>query len=61
MPKILTSFDYPPIPDRSSDWSAWIDGQEELGTGRGRTEAEAIEDLRERLDRFQASRQELAR
>lgn len=48
--RILTSFDYPPIPDRSMDWSAWIDGKEEMATGYGRTKAAAIEDLLEQLE-----------
>ena len=59
--KIRTSFDYPPIPVRSSDWSAvtddyeaWPDGEDGWTTshpcGRGATEAEAIADLAEQLD-----------
>jgi hypothetical protein len=47
---ILTSFDYPPIPDRRWDWSAWHDGREESNIGRGTTEAEAIADLKEQTD-----------
>ena len=26
--KIITSFDYPPIPYRECDWSAWLDGSD---------------------------------
>lgn len=56
--KIETSFDYPPIPDRSMDWSA-VDGDTYDGApdthppcpiGRGRTEAEAIADLLEKIE-----------
>lgn len=44
--RIRTSYVFPPIPDRSHDWQAWIDGDEESGPyGHGRTEQEAIEDL----------------
>lgn len=51
--KIRTTFDFPPIPDRSFDWSAideeTYDGAEDSGNrhqvGRGRTEQEAIDDL----------------
>lgn len=51
MSKIVTSFDNPPIPVRSCDWSACYDGFEEDGpTGRGATEAEAIADLTESYD-----------
>lgn len=48
---VRTSHDYPPIPIRTLDWSAWIDGFEEDGPyGHGKTEAEAIADLREALE-----------
>ena len=44
--KIVTNFDYPPIPDRSRDWVAYFDGDDEYGPwGYGSTEAEAIADL----------------
>lgn len=44
--RIRTSFVNPPIPDRSHDWQAWIDGDEERGPyGFGHTEEEAIADL----------------
>ena len=46
MRKIVTSHDYPPIPDRSMDWCAYYDGEEEAGGyGYGPTEAEAISDF----------------
>ncbi|CAB4130545.1 hypothetical protein UFOVP130_13 [uncultured Caudovirales phage] len=49
--EIRTSFDYPPIPTRELDWSAWVDGREEWKTGRGPTEVHAvialIEDIEE--------------
>lgn len=47
---ILTSFDNPPIPERSCDWSAWIEGSEEWLTGRGPTREAAIADLLEQID-----------
>lgn len=50
MNKIITVNVYPPIPDRRFDWCAYHDGEEELNRGGwGRTEAEALEDLR-RMD-----------
>jgi hypothetical protein len=59
--KIQTSFDYPPIPIRSMDWSAIdsdtydvdcdVDGYFSCGpVGRGATEQEAIDDLLEQLE-----------
>jgi hypothetical protein len=50
--KIKTEYVFPPIPDRSNDWSAIDDDTYDgLGSpiGRGPTEAEAIEDLKEKL------------
>lgn len=61
--EIRTNFDYPPIPNRNMDWSAWIDGsidpdwdgeseqfvQPGLCVGHGRTEQEAIEDLKSQI------------
>lgn len=46
-PKIITSHVFPPIPQRCFDWSAHIDGREEGPYGFGRTEQEAIRDLKE--------------
>lgn len=43
---IVTSFDYPPIPCRDADWSAYIDPEGRVG--HGATEAEAIADLMEK-------------
>ena len=56
--KIVTHFDPKPIPDRQFDWTALdestYDGAEDSSTrheiGYGRTEAEAIADLRRLLD-----------
>lgn len=55
--KIITHFDPKPIPDRQFDWYAVdenYDGAEDSSTrheiGYGRTEAEAIADLRRLLD-----------
>lgn len=49
--KIRTEFVYPPIPDRSFDWSAVDDDTYDYDApiGRGATEQEAIEDLQEQL------------
>lgn len=49
--KIITSFDFPPIPIRNFDWSAVTDNYDEgAPVGHGRTEAEAIADLQWQLD-----------
>ena len=46
MRKIVTNYEFPPIPDRRFDWCAYYDGDEESGRiGRGATEAEAIRDF----------------
>ena len=59
--KIKTSFDYPPIPNRNFDWSAWdedtYDGAEDSHPsarviGRGPTESAAINDLLEQLEEY---------
>lgn len=43
---IRTVHDYPPIPTRNMDWSAYYEGREEAGPyGHGPTEAAAIADL----------------
>jgi len=62
---IKTNFDYPPIPVRNLDWSAWDDdtydcsyeGEDETGhhwssspVGHGATEQEAIDDLLSQLE-----------
>jgi len=53
--KIITRFDYPPIPIRCFDWSAVTDNYDGPGSphGHGATEAEAIADLQEQLDETQ--------
>lgn len=54
--KIRTNFEYPPIPIRDYDWSAIDDNtydgapDSHCPIGRGRTEAQAIEDLLEQLE-----------
>jgi len=60
--KIVTNFDYPPIPVRSMDWSAYIDGsidvcgdpecgcRSKVRIGHGASEAEAVTDLLEQLE-----------
>ena len=49
--KIVTSYIFPPIPDRNHDWCCYFDGDEESGNyGYGRTEAAAIRDFIDNLD-----------
>lgn len=49
-PKIITTPICPPIPDRSHDWCAYVDGREEEGNyGYGRTEIAALADLTKAL------------
>jgi len=56
--RLITNHIYPPIPVRDFDWCAYRDGEEESGhCGWGKTQAEAIEDLR-RLDQERAEAQE---
>ena len=46
MSKIITNFEYPPIPLRCCDWSAVREGYEQGDPiGVGATELEAIQDL----------------
>jgi hypothetical protein len=52
---IMTEYVHPPIPDRSMDWAACVDGQEEWITGRGATRAAAINDLVEQAEERRAS------
>jgi hypothetical protein len=50
--KIKTSNICPPIPDRRYDWCAWDDsrGEDSSPYGYGRTEEEAVAELKERLE-----------
>ncbi len=49
--KIITHYEYPPIPIRSFDWSAVTDNYEPgHPVGHGRTEQEAIADLKAQLE-----------
>ena len=59
--KVRTSFDYPPVPGRSMDWSAVDDNTYDVDcdgdgyfsscpVGRGVTEQEAIADLLEQIE-----------
>jgi len=58
--KILTSYDFPPIPIRDMDWSAVTDNYDadcdqdgffsNDPVGHGRTEAEAIADLLQQIE-----------
>jgi hypothetical protein len=45
--KIITHYVNPPIPIRSYDWIAYLDGDEEGLEGWGETEAEAVAGLLE--------------
>jgi hypothetical protein len=48
---IQTSFAYPPIPTRFFDWQAVYEDYEPGDPiGRGETEQEAIDDLKDQLD-----------
>ena len=53
--RIVTSFVYPPVPDRDHDWSAHVDGYEDGPVGWGRTEDEAIQNLIEALEDAEAA------
>lgn len=63
--KVRTTHEYPPIPDRSMDWSAVDDNAYDVDcdqdgffstspTGRGPTEQAAIDDLMEQLEERRA-------
>lgn len=47
---IVAHFHNPPVPIRSCDWSACVDGREEWLTGWGRTKEAAIADLLEKIE-----------
>ena len=49
-PKVITSHNFPPIPQRCFDWSAHFATFEEGPYGFGASEAEAIRDLTENYD-----------
>ena len=58
--KIITSYDYPPIPLRNMDWSAHFDGDEpddngQMMMGHGATRNAAIDDL---LDLYEGADQD---
>lgn len=44
---VKTSYVFPPIPIRTCDWAAWVDGDEESGCWYGETEEEAVQALLE--------------
>lgn len=52
-PKIITAYIYPPIPTRCFDWSAHYEGEEDeqMDQGWGRSEVEAITDLKDNYPR----------
>jgi len=41
---------FPPIPDRSCDWSAWVDGEEATTTCSSATSSDALISPAERID-----------
>jgi hypothetical protein len=47
---IHVSPEFPPIPDRSADYAAWIDGEEETTTCTGPTASAALIALAERIE-----------
>ena len=54
LPRIITSYVFPPIPYRGCDWQACRDGAEPGDrVGHGKTEAESIRELmeQEEMDR----------
>jgi hypothetical protein len=58
--KIITEHDSPSV-FRKHDWAAWEDGTEESGpVGYGKTEAEAIADLREQTEEAEDRRADTA-
>lgn len=60
--KIVTSHVYRLIPDRTMDWCAHYDGEEEAGMyGWGRTEAEAIQDFKDNCQEHHDERLGLSR
>ncbi len=51
MNKIITNHVFPPIPQRQFDWAAVFDGYEPgAHVGYGRTEQDAIADLRQQWE-----------
>ena len=46
---IVTEHIRPPIPVHYFDWQAWVDGEEDGPYGWGRTEQEAVDDLKREL------------
>lgn len=48
---VVVEFVYPPVPVRSWDWMAYVDGREESGPyGHGATRDEAVEALFEEIE-----------
>ena len=46
---VETKYVHPPIPERSKDWEACVEGKEEWVTGRGATMQSAVIDLMSRI------------
>ncbi len=50
MSKVITQHVFPPVPDRSHDWMAYVDGEDDGFTGWGPNEADAIADLKSQIE-----------
>lgn len=67
LPRIITTFVYPPIPIRTMDWQAHYDDDDDptdghqCATGHGRTETEAVIDLIENHPRYPDCERDLPR
>lgn len=48
--KVVTSYWPKPIPERKFDWSAVVDGNEDWKAGYGRTERDAVLDLKDLIE-----------
>ena len=60
MPKYITRYEYPPIPDRRWDWSAVTDEYDGTGpVGEGATEREALLDLLDQLEEKAEAQKEI--
>lgn len=58
--KIITTHVFPPIPIRSYDWCAHLDGQEEDGPqGWGSTKQDAVDDLKDQIEEAATLEKEL--
>lgn len=59
--KVVVAHEYPPIPVRTMDYCAYVDGEEERGNyGWGATPAEALRELAEIIEEEAAEEHRLA-